>query len=65
MNEKVDVTGDPDTGRWTAKYKGKTHRYPKTVRPKNGEEVPAEVVEWAGQIVAEDLIDKTLGKHFR
>ena len=65
MAETVDLTGDSDTGRWTAKYKGKTHRYPKVARPKNGEEVPEEVVEWSGQLVADHLIDSTLGKHFR
>ena len=64
MNEKVDLKGNPDTGRWTAKYKGKTHRYPKVARSKNGE-TPKEVVEWAGLLVAQHQFDKTLGKHFR
>ena len=65
MNEKVQLTGDSKTGRWTAKYKGRTHRYPKVARPKNDEETPEEVVEWAAQLVAESLIDNSLGKHFR
>lgn len=64
MNEKVDLKGNPDTGRWTAKYKGKTHRYPKVARSKNGE-TPKEVMEWAGLLVTQHQIDKTLGKHFR
>ncbi|MFT7475780.1 MAG: hypothetical protein ACI81L_002721 [Verrucomicrobiales bacterium] len=64
MSERVDLTGDPDTGRWTAKYRGKTHRYPKVARPKSGDEAPEEVVEWAGQLIAQRLIDDTLGEHF-
>lgn len=65
MDEKIDLTGDPDTGRWTAKYRGKTHRYPKVARPKDGEEAPKEVVEWAGQLIAQRLTEEALGKHFR
>ena len=64
MDEKVELTGDSDTGRWTAKYKGKTHRYPKVARSQNGE-TPKEVMEWAGLLVTQHLIDRTLGKHFR
>ena len=46
MNEIVDLTGDPDTGRWTAKYKGKTHRYPRSLDPRTAKKPPKK--SWSG-----------------
>ncbi len=61
MSKDIEITGDPKTGRWKAKYKGKTHRYPKTARPKKGEEVPQAVLDWAATV----FVDQELGKRFR
>lgn len=60
MSETVDLTGNPDTGRWTAKYKGKTYRYPKVARPENGEETPKEIMEWVGRLVTQHQLDDIL-----
>ena len=49
MTKNMEITGNPKTGRWKVKYKGRTHKCPVIARTKSTNEVPQPVIDWIQQ----------------